>query len=114
LHPDDFISIHVTDDATRDMNGGNFDIAICLANPRAEQSQELGTAIYRQLSEHGGVQKKPTSEKGAYVLRHNTAPSVLLEFGDIKDKKQMEWINNDEQLDKLCHAILAGVVETHK
>ena len=114
LHPDDFISIHVANNVKHHMNDGNFGIAVCLENPRIEESQELGSAIFRQISAHGGVQKNPISEMGAYVLRHNHAPSVLIEFGDINNKQQMQWINDDAQLDELCHAILAGVVESHK
>ena len=114
LRPDDFISVHVTDDSVRDMRGGNFDIDICFENPRLERSKELGWAVFQHLNAQGGIQKQTPAEKRLYVLRHNNAASILIEFGDIKSKEKMQWITDDTKLDELCGAVLAGVVESHK
>jgi len=114
LRPDDFISIHVADDPTPDQNKGDFDIAICFENPKVEQSKELGWAVYQHINAQGSVLKKTPTEKRAYVLRYNNAPSILIEFGDIKNKQQMQRITDDTKLDELCSAVLAGVVESHK
>jgi len=114
LKPDDFISIHVSDDSSAATDNGNFDIAICFENPRVDQSKELGWAVYQHLNAQGGIQKKTLTEKRAYVLRNNNAPAILIEFGDIKNKQQMQWITDDAKLDELCSAVLEGVVESHK
>jgi N-acetylmuramoyl-L-alanine amidase len=114
IHPDCFISLHVNDRKNDDPAKGNFDI-ITVDNGLAEQNKKLAKSIFENMVQVGGVQKSTISSgHKLYVLSHNSAPSVLLELGDIKDAAQMATIKDDTKLDALCSAILKGVVESRK
>jgi len=114
MHPDDFISIHVSDMRGKDMGKGNYEIAVNYQNQQAEKSKRLASEIYQYLTPPEGSQRNTPTEKGLYVLRNNSAPGVLIEMGDIKNKEQMERITNQAKLDELCGAILTGVVKSHQ
>jgi N-acetylmuramoyl-L-alanine amidase len=115
VHPDDFISIHLNDESLNDAVKGDFGIYISEKNPQSKKSRELGSAIGRRMAMEGGtLQRSLVENKGIYVLSNNTAPSLTLVLGDIKNEKLILRLKNKEQLDKLCRAILQGVVDAHK
>jgi N-acetylmuramoyl-L-alanine amidase len=114
LRPDDFISIHVDDQPGKESGQGTFDIAINNKAAKAGESSMLAYAIYGRASRPEWQQKSALSEKHAYVLRKNTAAAALIEIGDIKNKGQMQHIEDDAKLEELCRRILEGVVEAHR
>lgn len=114
LHPDYFISIHVNNAKGSEANKGTFEIAVNNKNSAAEESKQLAYAIYHNILRPGWEQGTTATEKSLYVLRDNTAPAILIELGDIKNKTQMAQLNDNTKLDELCDAILKGVVEAHK
>ena len=114
LNPDDFISIHVDDKPGKANDNGTFDVAINNKNSNAEASKRLAYAVFKHASRPEWEQRNGLSEKSAYVLKENTAAAVLIEIGDIKNREQMQHIENDAKLTELCSHILQGVVEAHK
>jgi len=114
LHPDDLISIHVNDQPVNEAGSGTFDIAINDKNGKADESKRLAYAIFKHASRPEWGQNKTLSEKSLYVLRENATAAVLIEMGDIKNKQQMQYIEDDAKLDELCSSILEGVVDAHK
>lgn len=109
----DFISIHIGD-----MEGstgkGTYDVAVNAKSPNAGKSAELAQAVYKHIAEPGWEQKGKVTDNSAYVLRKNSVPSVLIELGDIKNKEQMDLLTDNAKLDKVCRAILEGVIEANK
>jgi N-acetylmuramoyl-L-alanine amidase len=114
LHPDDFISIHIDNRPGGEKGKGTFDIAVNDKTAKAEDSKRLAYAIYKRASRPEWKQKTAVSETNPYVLRENNAAAALIEIGDIKNKEQMQYINDDAKLDELCTRILEGVVEAHR
>ena len=114
LHPDDFISIHVNDQQGKETGKGTFDIAINDKTAMIKESKRLAFAIFKHASRPEWEQKNAFSEKNLFVLRNNTSAAVLIEIGDIKNKEQMQHIEDDVKLDELCNRILEGVVDAHK
>jgi N-acetylmuramoyl-L-alanine amidase len=113
LHPHDFISVHIDDQPGKETGKGTFDIAINDKNAKAEDSKRLAYAIHKRASRPEWEQKNALSEKNPYVLRENASAAAMIEIGDIKNKEQMQHIEDDAKLDELCSRILEGVVEAH-
>ena len=114
LHPDYFISIHVDNRKGGDIGTGSLDIAINSQMSKTEESKNLAYAVYQHIARPEWAQGNTPSEKSLYVLKNNTAPSILMEIGDIKNKAQMKELADDTKLDALCAGILEGVVASHK
>lgn len=110
LQPDAFISLHLDDRKGKEAGEGTFDIAVNHTQAKAEDSKRLAYAIYKYAARPEWEQKKALADKHVYVLKDNKAAAVLIELGDIKNKKQMEHIQDDNKLDELCSRILTGVV----
>jgi N-acetylmuramoyl-L-alanine amidase len=114
LQPDAFISIHIDDQPQKATGKGTFDIAIYNKNEKADESKQLAYAIYKHTSRPEWEQKNAFSEKSIFVLYENTAAAALIEIGNIKNKEQMQHIEDDTKLNALCSQILEGVVEANK
>lgn len=114
LQPDDFLSIHIDDQPGKETGNGSFGIAINSKNPKADDSKRLAYAIYKHAARPEWEQKNAFTEKSPLVLRSTASPAAILELGDIKNKKQMQYLQDDTKLTELCSHILEGVVEAHK
>ncbi len=117
LHPDYFISVHVNYSPVQEQVTDEFSVAIVVDKySPAKESISLAKCVYDNTVFLGkpNQQQDRYTRKGLYVLRNNKAPSILLEIGDIKSKKQMQHITDPASLDELCAAILKGVVATNK
>jgi N-acetylmuramoyl-L-alanine amidase len=122
IHPDYFISVHIGDNKHTSSASDNFELSIALdtTNARGIKSKQLGQMIYTHMSDaiyKGGYTASTNNwynHINPYVCKDNRVPSILLDLGDIKNKSQMNFLTNTAQRDNLCHAILQGVVHTHK
>lgn len=114
LSPDYFISIHVDSRKGNEISKGSFAIAINSANRNAAKSSSLAYAVYKRIARPEWDNQVPVSEKSIYVLRDNPVPAILIEFGDIKNKQQMDLLTDGNKLDDICRSLLQGVVEAHK
>ena len=82
-------------------------------NVKAWESKRLASAIYRTASRQEWEQKNVHTEN-PYVLRANTSAAALIEIGDIKNREQMQYIEDDTKLNELCRRILEGVIDANK
>lgn len=121
IHPDYFISIHISDHPVGLNANGKFNawIASDSLNNLAMQTMILGANIFAGTLKFFIMQpfnglRNIVANQPLYVCRHNNAPSILMELGDIKNKEQMQRLNDDAKLDEICGAILKGVVEAKK
>lgn len=114
LNPDGFITLHVDDQPGKETGKGTFGIAVNDKNARAEASKQLAYAVYKNTLRPEWEQGGAPLEKSAYVLAKTTSAAMLIELGDIKNKEQMQHIQDDTKLDELCSRILEGIVEAHK
>lgn len=109
LSADVMVSIHVNKPEpgnTSVFNG--FDIMVEKRSNKYAESRILGSAIAAQLQ---SVQiQSRLVDKGLHVLRNVNMPAVLIECGYLDNALDIERINNDTQLDKLCSTILNGLV----
>jgi len=116
FHPDFFISLHVNDRRLpSDMATGpciEVNEALQATAGTESRTTRLGASIYTSVCALEGTSPAPYMpvRKSLQVLRNNAAPAILIELGDIKNHEQVQWISDDKQLDKLCGAILTGIV----
>jgi N-acetylmuramoyl-L-alanine amidase len=102
------LSIHINDDKGV-INGNGYEIYVDRTGVEKIKSLLLASAIAGELNM---ISIRPVvSEKGLLVLRNAEKPAVLIECGYINGQKEMEVINNDKKLEKLCRSILSGVVD---
>jgi N-acetylmuramoyl-L-alanine amidase len=120
LHPNYLVSLHV-DDRKQPAGmpvGPGIEILECsrISPQREAGANRLGAAIYASACGLAGASTASyaPSRRGLYLLRNSEAPAVLIELGDIKNAEHMQWLLNDAQLDKLCAAILQGIVNAGK
>ena len=124
IHPDYFISIHT--DATvsnKPVNAAPFEVEIIepsahFQHPEALKlkTHNLAKCIFANtlfLRGSSGTNMQDTT-KPLQVLRNNQAPAIALQLGNLRNKSQMDKINDEKQLDDICRAILKGVVEASK
>jgi N-acetylmuramoyl-L-alanine amidase len=114
LQPDDFISIHVSDQPKGEQYLSTFDVAVNIKNEKVAESKNLAYSILKVASRPEWTQKNEFSEQGLYGLLSNLAPSALIAIGNINNQEQMQYIEDDKKLDELCSNILEGVLDAHR
>ena len=116
IHPDAFMSIHINDmPQTTKTDRSDFSIFIAANTEKNQESAKLGSFIAKNITQNGyHIPNLSASEKQLMVLRDNTAPSILVECGDIKNSKDMEQLIDDKKLTTFCTSLLAGIVEFSK
>jgi N-acetylmuramoyl-L-alanine amidase len=97
------------------MNG--FELYIArdgIANVPA--SRELGSAIINEMKpvipiREPGIKQR---QKGIYVLTALQCPAVLLECGFISNSKDLSFLTNEKNQEKIAEAVLKGIVNYAK
>lgn len=119
-HADDFVSLHIADEplGEKEMNDQGFGIVVSSTANISASKKVAMNVLARTLPVRNQItpdsKGQVSTRESIYVCRHNSAPGILVELGDIKNKAQMEMLTDDSKLDRLCSAILQGVVATHK
>lgn len=122
LHPDCFISVHVSGRsinkvATKDVaveimefsqNGKSKDVV--------KRTRQLAKSIYTttQFMTSANEPAALSTDKPIYVLRNNDAPAIGLELGVIQNSQQMQRLQDPAKLDEVCNALLKGIVAASK
>jgi N-acetylmuramoyl-L-alanine amidase len=111
VKPAAFISIHVnSQEANMPVHSG-FEAYLATRKDDPE-SRRLATTILQNVSSVYSVNAEPKQrpERGIYVLDHNDYPAVILQCGYITNAKDLAFITNPANQEKIARNILAGVV----
>jgi N-acetylmuramoyl-L-alanine amidase len=104
---DVLVSVHLNAAEEANQRPG-FEIVLTNHNSRPAESRELASAVATQLQALRISTR--LSDKRLALLRTAAMPAILIECGDIGQAKDVQRINDPAQLDRLCAAILDGVV----
>ncbi|WP_255460457.1 N-acetylmuramoyl-L-alanine amidase [Lacibacter sediminis] len=115
-----FISIHASYVPTLKKDGkevenpaNGFELYIArdgIANVPA--SRELGSAIINEMKSVVSIREPGIKQRqmGIYVLTALQCPSVLLECGFISNSKDLAFLTNEKNQEKIAEAVLKGIV----
>lgn len=115
-----FISIHASYVPTLKKDGkevenpaNGFELYIArdgIANVPA--SRELGSAIINEMKPVMSIREPGIKQRqmGIYVLTALQCPSVLLECGFISNSKDLAFLTNEKNQEKIAEAVLKGIV----
>jgi TonB-dependent SusC/RagA subfamily outer membrane receptor len=117
INPKLFISLHVNSGGGDDFQEKFSGIEAYVTNKRQDDPGK--TAASAILQELGLVYKTATDLKfrgslGVFVLDKNKCGTVLLECGYINNQKDLEFITNKDNQEKLARSILKGIVVYNK
>ncbi|HET6255768.1 MAG TPA: N-acetylmuramoyl-L-alanine amidase [Puia sp.] len=104
-----FVSLHVNNDGGVNPGSG-FGAYISPENTHFAECQKLGTALLDALKTSytaDSTLHQPT--QGVYLLRHTTMPAVLLECGFIDNPKDLAFIRDSQNQEKVARDILQGI-----
>ena len=106
------ISLHVASSETGNEESG-FDIFVTNKNEQLlPRSKQLGSDISDQLKSLYSVGPlKQRKEKGIWILDAAPCPAVLIECGYLTSEKDLAFISNPENQQKIARTILNGVTK---
>jgi N-acetylmuramoyl-L-alanine amidase len=111
VNADMIISLHVAGNNIE--NVGGFDFYITNKNQQTvAKSRILSQEIARQISSIytvGGIKQR--KEQGIWILDAVSCPSVIIECGYITNEKDMEFVTQPDNQQKIAKSILKGIVE---
>jgi N-acetylmuramoyl-L-alanine amidase len=89
---DAFVSIHVGFDANGVHKG--LEVFISEANSRYDDSKKIAGILSGELDDVKEFNNPVVRSSGAYVLKHNHAPSAIIEAGNLSDNKDAAFISD--------------------
>ncbi|HVM89174.1 MAG TPA: TonB family protein [Puia sp.] len=108
---DAFISIHVDADITPTTDKSGFGIFIpTIITDNYNKSKTLASAITEELKNvYTTEEKLKERDKGVAVLDKNSVPAIMIECGYITNKKDIDFIMNPSNQEKIARHILQGI-----
>ena len=104
-----FVSIHLNKGAWHNNMTHDYEVTLDEENEQHDASKLLASSMIASLGK-GGVQAQ-LMQKHLWVLKTTKMPAILIECGDIDNKKEVGIINDNTELEKMCRNILSGVVD---
>jgi N-acetylmuramoyl-L-alanine amidase len=104
-----FMSIHVSkDDPENSEYHSGYEVIVSNKAAKHKESLALASAVVDQLNTMP-INTIKLLDKNLVVLRNNPLPGILIECGNIDNAADLSRIQDDKQLEDLCHRILVGV-----
>jgi N-acetylmuramoyl-L-alanine amidase len=110
LGPDAFISLHVNASGEASTTESGFEAYIASRRKEAKDAA-LASALLDQLqSLYPTAQTiKQRKEQGIFVLDNNTCPAVLIQCGYINNNKDLRFVMEPANQEKIARKILEGI-----
>lgn len=108
---DAFISVHVNAANPSDTRANSgMEVMVSKDNAHFNDSKLLGSAVVQKLSTNFSVNQNLIEPKtSVWVLKSNSLPSVLVEFGYIDNKSDALLLESDTKLDAMARNVLEGI-----
>jgi N-acetylmuramoyl-L-alanine amidase len=104
-----FISLHVNSTATGNDETG-ITIYVSRDHPRYTQCTELGSDMLSVLKgTYTTAQALKDVHQHVYVLRQTTMPAILIACGNIRNARDMAFITNEQNQEKVARDVLEGI-----
>jgi N-acetylmuramoyl-L-alanine amidase len=106
---DAFLSIHVGFDADGIHKG--LEVVVSEANIRYADSKRFASILTGELDDVSEFNNPVVRSSGAYVLKHNHAPSAIVEAGYLSDKKNTEFIHDPANQRLIAGQIVSALMK---
>ncbi|MBN8858983.1 MAG: N-acetylmuramoyl-L-alanine amidase [Sphingobacteriales bacterium] len=112
--PDAFISVHINNTEEQNTQRSGFDLYVSRKeNPFDKESRLLGSLITKEIAQTYTIAPdlKQRKEQGIWVLDAPdiTYPAVLIQCGYINNTKDLAFISNASNQEKIAKDILKGI-----
>lgn len=108
VQADLFVSVHCN---STDENGGTGVEALYKTNAYAKTSKKIATLCLEQLqAETGFFNRGLLDGQRIYILRNAKMPAILLELGFLSEPKDCEYLNKEENRERMAQ-VLCQVLE---
>ncbi|MGM9474792.1 N-acetylmuramoyl-L-alanine amidase [Pedobacter sp. GSP4] len=108
-----FISIHhnANSPASNQVPFGGVEVYVSKLNSNIKMAENLGAGILSKLKNLNGLEVRDSlKDANLLLLRESKVPAVLIELGNISDKKSLDYISQDKNIRRICNLILDGFV----
>ncbi len=102
--PDLFVSIHINACEREDVHGIE-------THYFKDDSLDLAKNVHKSMISKLGEINRGIFKSRFYVIRHTTAPSVLLELGFISNERERELLQNKSRQKKIAESITEGIID---
>lgn len=112
-----FVSIHhnANSPATTQVPFGGIEVYVSKLNSNIKMAEDLGAGILSKLKSLNGLAVRDSLKNAnLFLLRESKVPAILIELGNISDKKSLDYINQDKNIRRICNLILDGFVDFTK
>jgi N-acetylmuramoyl-L-alanine amidase len=104
-----FVSIHT--DAAGGDNVTGFNIYVSSGNRNYPKCLQFGSAMIDALKGNTTIGNDlKQRDEGIWVLRRSDMPAILLLCGNIDDAKDLAFVSNNQNQEKIARDILQGIV----
>lgn len=112
IKPDAFISIHMNTTSSGEQNLKSGIDAYITSKRDNHADVQLASAVLHELNQVYTTSKdiRKRNEKGIFVVDKQSYPSILLECGYINNQKDISFITDKSNREKIARAILKGIV----
>lgn len=130
LTPDIFISIHANIAGTKSVkgietfclsptgtassHGGKTSAKIEKGNKFDKNNSALGYEIQKGLLQYSKAADRGLKHARFYVLKHATAPAILVEVGFLSNKSEARQLKTNAYQDKIIKGLEAGILAYHR
>jgi N-acetylmuramoyl-L-alanine amidase len=111
-----FISIHhnaTLASAATPFSG--IEVYVSKLNGNIRSAEDLGAGILGQLKQLKGLEVKDSlKDANLLLLRESKIPAILIELGNISNRKTLDYINQEKNIRRISNLILDGFVAFSK
>jgi N-acetylmuramoyl-L-alanine amidase len=111
-----FISIHHNATlANAAVPFGGIEVYVSKLNSNIKTAEDLGAGILSNLKQLKGMEVRDSLKNAnLLLLRESKVPAVLIELGNISDRKTLDYINQEKNIRRISNLILDGFVAFSK
>ncbi|MBB6239097.1 N-acetylmuramoyl-L-alanine amidase [Pedobacter sp. AK013] len=111
-----FISIHHNATlANAAVPFGGIEVYVSKQNTNIKIAEDLGAGILSKLKQLNGLEVRDSLKNAnLLLLRESKVPAVLIELGNISERKTLDYINQEKNIRKISNLILDGFVAFSK
>ena len=94
---------------------GGIEVYVSKLNGNIKSAEDLGAGILGHLKQLKGLEVKDSlKDANLLLLRESKIPAVLIELGNISDRKTLDYINQEKNIHRISNLILDGFVAFSK
>lgn len=111
---DYFISIHINSNEKTLPNG--MEVLYCDNEFKGVRSKDLAALFSKELEKTVALRQKGIIKRefeDIYIMEHSLVPTVLMELGYISNKKDLAYLTEEENRQRIANAIFNGILRSY-